>query len=196
MKSSTIFYLSFMSVFSTLAFGIVGYECFTHYKVYKAGAELCAELGSEQADSSLVELAQTALKAMGVKRRHFVTFYKANVTSCTTGWQMWLRDNGPLGPTEFVVFHEAAHMALGHFYARVNSLVTLEMAKAQEIEADLLACQTLFELGMSNIILQRIAEIKKAIDQKWQEHDNDDHPTLREIYRCLTSFAQSKGLLV
>lgn len=170
---------------------------YTEYKIYQSGLEQREHNGSTVMSSGEVyDLAHDALKAMGVKHRHLITIYNTQKPNGSATYQMWLSLEQFIGPVEFVVFHEAAHVALDHYSSRVFVDISPEQMKAQEIEADLLACQTLFELGMQGVIIKRIHEIKKYVDKSVKPANAEDHPTFQEIYHALVHFAQSKGIKV
>jgi hypothetical protein len=60
--------------------------------------------------------------------------------------------------------------------------------RAQEKEADLMACKLLCDLNLPEIVEARIAEIQYAIDQKWKQSDTNDHPTLQEMVDYIRDF--------
>lgn len=193
-------FLAFLLLISfPLSYGIWTCSNFLYreYQVYKAGlSEREANGSTIIPGGELYDLAHMALKAMGVKHRALITIYDTKKPNGSATYQMWLSLEQFIGPVEFVVFHEAAHVALEHYTTRVFEEISPEQMKAQEIEADLLACQKLFELGMQDIIVERIKNIKKYVDSKARAGNASDHPTFQEIYQALVHFAQSKGIQV
>lgn len=172
-------------------------ELYSQYTLYSWGIALSKEIGSEKITSGeLYELAQQALQHINVSCASLITMYKTDECTCSTSYHMWINEKALPGPVEFDVVHEVAHIALGHPTKRFFHEITPEEARAQEVEADLLAYQTLFELGRADIILERIKTLKKYIEIKAEEPDLDDHPSLETIYTFTCSFARSKGLEV
>lgn len=151
--------------------------------------------GTQPVSVEYKELLAQALHAMGVSQRHLVSCYQTKGVSCAGTWNIWINEHTGYGPVEYEIFHEAAHIALGHPRQRLNKAhaCTTQFIKAQEIEADLLACQTLFELGMQDVIIERIKRTKPLIDK---QHGSDCHPTYKEMYTYFMHFAQSKGIAV
>src|SRR5258708_18068780 len=147
MKKSTV--LLFISLIGLSALmGVFGaISLYEEYTVYAAGVSQIPRNGSEPVKTpELYELIHKALEAMGVKRRNFITIFETSRTSGSGTWHMWLSMTPSIGPWKYIVFHEAAHVALNHYALRVTKKITTnEESKAQEIDADLLACKTLFE---------------------------------------------------
>lgn len=170
-----------------------GKALYNQLMLYKWGVDSCKELGHEKMTGELYDVAQQALEHMRVPLRSLVQVYKTHDCSCSTPYHIWLNTNIQPGPIEFDVFHEVAHIALGHPTKRFFEDISQEEARAQEVEADLLACQMLFELGKSDVIDERIKILKECIDREAIEPDLDDHPTLDTIYTLTCNFARSKG---
>lgn len=177
---------------SSLGLKRIGY----HIEMHKAGASYCSEFGNQSVEKQVYDLTQQALAAMGVKKRYFISIYKGNNISCAASWQIWLDEKIKLGPWQFAVFHEAAHIALGHFEVCMQENMFPAKAHAQEIEADLLACQTLFELGMKDIIIERAKLLKQLIEKGCRTADLSTHPPLTQMYGCLCEFLKSKGIVI
>ena len=149
------------------------------------------------ASDNVKEWVKTALKTMKVPLNWLIPINKTDGTSCSTNWCIWINEGqNRLGPLEFVAFHEAAHVALGHFTQRVTETVYQERAKAQEVEADLLACETLYNLGKKELIFDRLAQLQQAHNQGFHEADCTDHPTLKQNIEYLEQFLSSKGEII
>ena len=194
MKLTTKIILGISIIAGSLTGMFLSQELEKQIFIYQAGNSFCGRLGSKPLTGELRQIAELALEAMDVPGRQFVQIYEAEKISCAAGWQLWLKEQ-KLGPTEFVIFHEVAHMKLGHFASRALGLVTTpEQQKAREVEADLLAAQILFELGRSDIIIERIKQLKRAVDNNCPLVDTVKHPSLQENYTYLVEFAKSKGI--
>ena len=195
MKLTTKIILGISIIVSSITGMFVSQEVAQQIQLYSEGGSFCKELGSSPVSPELSKLTYQALRAMNVPHKNLVHVYATDKGSCSTTWQIWLNEEEVLGPIEFVVFHECAHIALGHFRKHMFQEVSDAQARAEEVEADLLACNKLFELGMSDIIVKRIEHIKYAIDNNYYENDLDDHPTFKQMYEYMTAFARSKGIV-
>lgn len=154
-------------------------------------------LGKEAAPEEITKLVRQALIAMKVPAQSLISIKKTDQTSCSTSWGIWINNGaGRLGPIEFVAFHEAAHVALGHFTQRIHEDVYPERARAQEVEADLLACKTLYNLGKKDIVIERLAQLTHAHNAGFQESDCEDHPSLKQNIEYIDQFLSSKGEMV
>lgn len=189
-KISTITALSCM--FLGAAHGI--FRITQEMIVYTAGARFTDEFGGEIASEELNATAQLALSTMGVTLSPFIHVYETEGISCAASWHMWLNKRPSLGPWKFVVFHEAGHIACGHFDERFLGAVYDERAREQEKEADLKACEALHARGMDDIILDRLAQIKRAIDMNLEETDLGDHPSLQEMYDYMQEFCEKNQI--
>lgn len=182
--------------------GLIGFlpfkECHRQWQLYRFGASLLPKHGDKKISHDIKTLVQEALTSMKVKKAFFMNIYETNHICGAATYHMWINPQTPLGPLKFVIFHESAHIALNHFYDRffADYNFSPQHIKAQEVEADLLACQTLFELGMQDVIIERIQEIKQAIQQKRSVTNSTDHPSLEEMYTYLCEFLKSKGIMV
>lgn len=151
----------------------------------------CEILGSKPASQDVQELAQKALKAMGVK--HQVQILETEKNNCSATCHMWINKN-IWASWKYLIFHEAAHIALGHFKEQFEGEVSNARKKEQEQEADLLACKTLYELGMSEFVTGYSDELAQALDEGLELMNSDTHPSLKEIHDYMTAFAKSKGI--
>lgn len=152
------------------------------------------ELGTENASLKMCSMVQQALYDMQVPFWRLIQVKKTDQTSCSFIWYVWMNEKERFGPAEYVAYHEAAHIALGHGEVRLYcDEITSAEQRAQEIEADLLAAETLYTVGKKEVILERLAHLQYAIDERWKETDLEDHPSLQEMAALFTRFLEGKG---
>jgi hypothetical protein len=138
-----------------------------------------------------------ALRAMGVHEADEIAIERTEDGSCSNDSTIWIQQNQfELGPQEFVIYHEAAHVACGHYRNHCNVVLdggdlTLDMLKGDEIEADLIAAHTLCSLNKHHILEQRINEIDFALSHGWMQVDTHDHPTLEEMREYLSGVLET-----
>lgn len=136
--------------------------------------------------------AQYIMREMRVPRHEYIRIGQTNGVSHATSRAMNINTAAPFGPWQFVVAHEAAHIALGHPLTS-GPLDTDEVTRTQEVQADLYAYECLYRLGRKDLIFQRLAHIMTAINDKWHEPDLNDHPSLRFMASYTKGFLEEKG---
>lgn len=170
-------------------------EKFEHeMALYHESAAFCSKFGNKPAGNDVFQFAHKVLEAIGVTRHPFVAILATEKNNCSGSWHMWINKN-ILSPWEFLVAHEAAHIALEHFRKQFTQHLSHEDHRRQEKEADLFACKTLYDLGMSDIILGYIDQLQYLVDNNFNMGNAHNHPTFKEILAYITDFAKSKNLL-
>jgi hypothetical protein len=163
-----------------------------HATSFYESATYTENFGSALPSAKTKDLVQFYLREMEVPYWYMVRIHSTDTISVSTSWHVWIEEHNPFGPKEFVTAHEAAHVALRHFDQRGPTTTSAEMC-AQEVDADLLACETLHKTGNVDIVFERLAHCTLAANMKWKETDLDDHPSLAQIIAFTTTFLENKG---
>lgn len=133
--------------------------------------------------------AKHIMQEMHIPNPHRIAIKPTDGVSHATDKQMQINTNSWFGLWDFVVAHEAAHIALGH----PNTPDIDEMSRTQEVQADLYAYECLYRLGRKDLIFERLAHITYVLENNWYEPDLGDHPSLRFMEAYTRGFLEDKG---
>jgi len=187
--------LQTLSLSHIMILGMIGAGIGYYYRIQKSPQNFLEYLNNDVKSDQITTFAQKILEHMGVDKNS-ITIYTTDGTSCAYSDKMYINpQRRKLGPLQFVIAHECAHIALDHYAARKNG-ITIEQGRDQEQEADLYAAKTLCEMGLEEAVYERIANLQYGCDHNWESPEyaaEDEHPTLVQNVDYLKKFMKTKN---